>query len=95
MLSKVFGAIVPALFLSSLVQAQANVDTSNVGPLTALSSKSTVCNVLDYGAVADNSTDLGPAITEAFSECASGGGATIYIPPGSYSRKLELHYHVQ
>jgi rhamnogalacturonan hydrolase len=40
--------------------------------------------------VADNSTDLGPAIKSAFSSCAITGGATIYIPPGSYSRTFPL-----
>jgi len=40
--------------------------------------------------VADNKTDIGPAIKLAFSSCAISGGATIYIPPGSYSRKFFL-----
>ncbi|KAH8650577.1 pectin lyase fold/virulence factor [Tricladium varicosporioides] len=79
------GFLSSALFLSSQVYGQAVVDTTKTGPSTALSAKSTICNVLNYGAVADNSTDLGPAITKAFSSCASGGGATIYIPPGTYS----------
>ncbi|KAG4418060.1 hypothetical protein IFR04_008797 [Cadophora malorum] len=85
MFSKFISAIVPALLFSSLVQAAAQVDKTSVGPLTPLSSKSKICNVLDYGAKADNKTDIGPAILSAFSKCASTGGATIYVPPGSYS----------
>ncbi|KUJ23727.1 pectin lyase-like protein [Mollisia scopiformis] len=84
MLSRILSALlVPSLLFSSF--AQAEVDTSSVGPLTPLSSKSTICNVLDYGAVADNSTDIGLAILSAFTSCAKAGGATLYIPPGSYS----------
>lgn len=76
--------LLPALLFSLLSQAtQVNLDT--VGPLTPLSAKSKICNVLDYGAVADNITDIGPAIKSAFSSCAASGAATLYIPPGSYS----------
>ena len=48
------------------------------------------CNVLDYGAVADNSTDLGPAITKAYTDCVKGkttgtpGDVLLYIPSGNY-----------
>ena len=44
-----------------------------------------MCNVLDYGAVADNSTDLGPALTDAFKACIDGG--LVYIPSGNYLLK--------
>lgn len=88
MLSKYISALlVPVLSLSSLVQAAAQVDLSTVGASTPLSAKSTICNILDYGAVADNATDVGPAITSAFSSCVKAGKTTLYIPPGSYSRK--------
>ncbi|TVY13083.1 putative rhamnogalacturonase A, partial [Lachnellula arida] len=85
MLFNIFKAVVPALLLSSVAQAAAQIDTTTIGAKTPLSSKTKVCNVLDYGGVADNKTDIGPAILEAFSSCASSGGATIYVPPGSYS----------
>jgi len=85
MFFNIFKAILPTLLFSSIAQAAAQVDTAAVGAKTPLSSKSTICNVLDYGAVADNKTDIGPAILKAFSSCASSGGATIYVPPGSYS----------
>jgi len=78
--------LVPAFLLYSLAKSAAVVDLTSVGPSTPLSAKSTICNVLDYGGVADNKTDIGPAIKLAFSTCAVNGGATLYIPPGSYSR---------
>lgn len=84
--------VVPTILFSSFAQAT-QVDKRSVGALTPLSAKTTVCNVLDYGAVADNSTDIGPAILSAFTNCAKAGGATIYIPPGSYSRKSQA-FHV-
>jgi hypothetical protein len=90
MFSKPFSSLVlPALLLLSFTEAT-QVDKRSVGALTPLSSKIKACNILDYGGVADNSTDIGPAIISAFSECAINGGATIYIPPGSYSRKIAI-----
>lgn len=45
----------------------------------------TTCNVLKYGAVANNVTDLGPAILKAYSNCvAKTTGATLLIPKGTY-----------
>ncbi len=74
------------LLLSSLVAGEAMVDKRSVGAKTALSAKSTICNVKDYGAVADGKTDIGPAISKAYSQCAIKGGATILVPPGNYAR---------
>ena len=78
----------PALSILALALAQLLVNgqlSGSVGPLTSASSKAAykTCNVLDYGAVADNSTDLGPAITSAWDECSDGG--LIYIPSGNYA----------
>lgn len=81
----------PSFLFSTVAGAGAQVDLSSVGPSTALSAKSKICNVLDYGAVADNKTDIGPAISSAFTKCAKAGGATIYVPPGSYSSKSLEH----
>jgi rhamnogalacturonan hydrolase len=90
MFAKFFSALfVPAMILSSLVDAS-HVDKRSVGALTPLSKKTTVCNVLDYGAVADNKTDIGVAIAAAFTKCAKAGGATLYIPEGNYLRKLNI-----
>lgn len=56
-----------------------------VGPTTSYSSKAStkICNVLDYGGVADNSTDIGTAISSAWDECKSGG--VVYIPSGDHA----------
>lgn len=88
MFSNLLSSVFSTFLLCSLAQAQVDLDT--VGPLTPLSAKSTICNILDYGGVADNSTDIGPAIKSAFTSCAINGGATLYIPPGSYSRKSPI-----
>ncbi|KAH7879241.1 pectin lyase fold/virulence factor [Lentinula edodes] len=49
------------------------------------------CSVLDYGAVADNTTDLGPALTKAWQECVIPQVTTtvatdvlLYVPAGDY-----------
>jgi polygalacturonase len=35
--------------------------------------------------VADGTTDIGPAISKAFTSCAKAGGATLVVPAGNYS----------
>ena len=69
-------------FFASLVHAQLS---GSVGPLTSLASKAAkkTCSVLDYGAKADQSTDLGPPLLAAFNACKSGG--LVMIPSGSYA----------
>ncbi|KAJ5529817.1 hypothetical protein N7527_003210 [Penicillium freii] len=59
--------------------------SGSVGPTTTVSTKSAnkICNVLDYGAVADKSTDVGAAITSAWADCRNGG--VVYIPSGDYA----------
>ncbi|RKO83444.1 pectin lyase fold/virulence factor, partial [Blyttiomyces helicus] len=47
-----------------------------------------VCNVLDFGGVADDSTDIGPAIFAAYAKCVQGSPqSTLLIPPGTYALK--------
>ncbi|CRG89246.1 hypothetical protein PISL3812_06282 [Talaromyces islandicus] len=62
-------------------------DTSDypIGPLTTTESKwaTKVCDITDYGAVADGATDAGPAILAAFNACASGG--VVNIPLGTFA----------
>ena len=43
-----------------------------------------VCNVRDYGAVADGKTRATAAIRKAVQSCAAHGGGTVYFPPGTY-----------
>ncbi|THH13679.1 hypothetical protein EW146_g6568 [Bondarzewia mesenterica] len=58
--------------------------TGSVGPTTALSSKSHICNVLDYGG-SIGSSDIGPAILSAFQNCVlTNSGSTLYVPAGDY-----------
>ncbi|KAJ5371377.1 uncharacterized protein N7496_007469 [Penicillium cataractarum] len=68
--------------LSAMAAAQL---TGHVGPLTSVAEKAAIktCNVLDYGAVADNSTDVGQPIADAFADCSSGG--LVYVPEGNYA----------
>jgi len=43
------------------------------------------CNVLDYGARADNKTDVGPAIITAYKNCVmKTPGSTILVPAGDF-----------
>jgi hypothetical protein len=50
----------------------------------------TTCNVLDYGAIADNSTDVGPALTRAFTNCVakaittSASDTILLVPDGDF-----------
>ena len=57
-----FLPVTSLLFLAPFAAAQLS---GSVGPTTSLSSKSTLCNVLDYGGSV-GSSDIGPAIQEAF-----------------------------
>ncbi|KAI9646267.1 hypothetical protein NHQ30_005708 [Ciborinia camelliae] len=72
------------LFLPSIVSALL-APGYPLGPLTTSDAKwaTKVCNVTEYGAVADGVTDLGPPLLAAFNACASGG--VVNIPPGNFS----------
>ncbi|KAH6891513.1 glycoside hydrolase family 28 protein [Thelonectria olida] len=59
--------------------------TGPVGPTTSLSKKTHECNVLDYGAVNDNSTDTADAIEKAFQNCIlHQPGSRLVVPEGQY-----------
>jgi rhamnogalacturonan hydrolase len=62
------------LALPSYVSGQLATGYS-IGPLTTSDTKWAVkvCDVTNYGAVADLSTDLGPPLLAAFNACADGG----------------------
>ena len=56
-----------------------------VGPITPLSNKTTECNILDYGAKSDNSSNVAPAIHAAFQQCVqTNPGSRLLVPNGSY-----------
>ena len=73
------------LILTAILPLAAAQLSGSVGPSTLASTKANTktCNVLDYGAKADKSTDLGPPIQSAFKDCSNGG--VVYIPPGDYA----------
>ena len=80
------------LFFSLLV---AVVNTTviakrSVGASTPLSSKSKICNILDYGGIADGKTDVSTAIRSAFTKCVYGNAATLYVPAGNYSCMVDF-----
>lgn len=70
-----------ASLLAGLASAQLS---GPVGPLTSVAEKKAkkICNVLDYGAKADQATDLGPPLAAAFAACKTGG--LVYVPGGKY-----------
>lgn len=57
------------------------------------------CNVLDYGAVADNSTDLGPALLSAWNNCVKAKATSvatdtlIYVPSGNFLLKSTVTFN--
>jgi rhamnogalacturonan hydrolase len=57
------------------------------------------CSVLSYGAVADNSTDLGPALTKAWNSCVIPQATTVatdvllYVPAGNYLLKTNVVFN--
>lgn len=59
--------------------------------LAAVAYAATMCNVLDYGGVADNATDIGPAIRKAYTDCVSRATTSnpadtvLLVPPGTYA----------
>ncbi|KAJ5739720.1 CAZyme family GH28 [Penicillium manginii] len=42
-----------------------------VGPTTDLEEKTIECNILNYGAIADNSTDISNSVEDTFTECVT------------------------
>lgn len=56
-----------------------------VGPTTALSKKTVDCNILSYGAVADNTTDISTSLESAFNWCVRPNPSSrLVVPEGQY-----------
>ncbi|AEO66493.1 glycoside hydrolase family 28 protein [Thermothielavioides terrestris NRRL 8126] len=56
-----------------------------VGPTTSLAHKTRECNVLHYGAVNDNSTDIADALEATFRRCVlHHPGSRLVVPQGEY-----------
>ncbi|QKD50641.2 pectin lyase fold/virulence factor [Fusarium oxysporum Fo47] len=80
--------LITGLFSAILATAQL---TGPVGPLTALSQKTHECNILDYGAVNDNSTDIADAIEKTFKTCVlPHAGSRLIVPDGQYLIKRSV-----
>jgi rhamnogalacturonan hydrolase len=73
------------LFFAALAAAQSANLQGAVGPLTSISEKKAfkTCDITDYGAKADGTSDISSAINDAFSHCSSGG--VVIIPSGDYA----------
>lgn len=73
-----------ATTLLALAATTAAQLSGKVGPTTSTAAKAAVkvCNIMDYGGVADASTDNGAAILAAWNACKTGG--QVYIPSGDY-----------
>lgn len=71
-----------AALLAGVCQAQYS---GHVGPTVPATSKMYECNVLNYGAKADNATDIGPAIKSAFTNCIlKNTNSRLIVPEGNY-----------
>lgn len=69
----------------ALVAAQSAELQGKVGPLTSIADKKSTktCDITDYGAKADGSSDISSALNDAFSDCSSGG--VVVIPAGDFA----------
>ncbi|KAJ0383878.1 hypothetical protein COL922a_009538 [Colletotrichum nupharicola] len=75
-------ALLAAVLSLSGVAAQL---TGPVGPTTALSKKTTECNILNYGGISGNSTDVADAIENAYKSCVLvHAGSRLIVPEGNY-----------
>jgi hypothetical protein len=80
--------LMTGLFSAFLATAQL---TGPVGPLTPLSQKTHECNILNYGAINDNSTDTADAIEKTFKTCVfPNAGSRLIIPDGQYLIKRSV-----
>ncbi|TVY90983.1 putative rhamnogalacturonase E [Lachnellula willkommii] len=63
----------------------------HVGVTTPLNQKRHECNILQYGGVSDNKTDVAPAIHLAFEKCVKHHpGSRLIVPPGNYLLKQSV-----
>lgn len=74
--------LLPIVLASTLLGAAHAQLSGSVGPTTSYQSKAKVkiCDVTDYSD--DVESDIGPALADAWGDCADGG--LVYIPPGTY-----------
>ncbi|KAF3018474.1 hypothetical protein E8E14_008772 [Neopestalotiopsis sp. 37M] len=75
--------MISSIFLVALLGAAHAQLSGSVGPTTSYKAKAKVkiCDVTDYSD--DVKSDIGPALADAWGDCADGG--LVYIPPGTYT----------
>jgi rhamnogalacturonan hydrolase len=62
-----------------------------VGATTPLHEKTRLCNILDFDGIADNNTDVAPAITAAFEKCVKRQPRSrLVVPEGNYLLKQSI-----
>ena len=52
-------------------------------------------NILDYGAIADGSSDEYQAIQAAIDSCGQRGGGMVLVPAGHFIGPLHMRSHVE
>lgn len=62
-----------------------------LGQIKAPEFKDTQYNILDFGAVADSTSNCLPAIIEAITKCNAEGGGKVLVPAGDYYVKGPIH----
>ena len=73
------------LFLLHSAEWAAGQLIGPVGPTTDISQKQRACNILDYGALNDNSTDIAGSLEQTFKKCVlNHPGSTLVVPEGEY-----------
>ncbi|XRM38656.1 hypothetical protein ABZX51_002055 [Aspergillus tubingensis] len=81
-------SLIPVSLLAGLAAGQL---IGPVGPTTNLEDKNIECNILDYGGVADNQTDVAASIEATFTECVlNNPKSRLVVPEGNYLIKRSV-----
>lgn len=81
-------SLIPVSLLAGLTVGQL---IGPVGPTTNLEDKTIECNILNYGGVADNQTDVAASIEATFTECVvNNPKSRLVVPEGDYLIKRSV-----
>lgn len=81
-------SFIPVSLLAGLAAGQL---IGPVGPTTNLEDKNIECNILDYGGVADNQTDVAASIEATFTDCVlNNPKSRLVVPEGDYLIKRNV-----
>ncbi|OJJ65902.1 hypothetical protein ASPBRDRAFT_667043 [Aspergillus brasiliensis CBS 101740] len=82
---------IPILLVSLFAGLTVGQLIGPVGPTTKLEDKTIECNILDYGGVADNETDVATAIETTFTDCVlNNPKSRLVVPEGNYLIKRSV-----